>query len=294
MRTNSLLSLLALPLVALGLTLPAPGQLTSPEELFGQDAARPEPVTLEELQALVDEFDAVVPHFGHYVYPIDVTIDPSDAVNAGAGLEERYDADGNPYYQAILMVNQGFLDATGHDRAMLRAVVAHEMAHLALGHAVENADLGDLDHALTRQEELAADAYGARYLAELGHPDQDMIDLLLFLDGIQDKGSAIWLGTVASDHASPVTRAGLLRQDDTVLNALAHMETGLAFMECRRYEEAILWFEAALAIDPSKAALWFKLYNLATAAGDEVTARKALGEYEARKSGAGAGMAMDR
>ena len=51
---------------------------------------------------------------------------------------------------------------------------------------------------------------------------------------------------------------------------------------------------AALGINPDQPAVWFKLYQLALSAGDEAEARRALGEYEARKTRAEAGMAMDR
>ncbi|MDF1800459.1 MAG: tetratricopeptide repeat protein [Planctomycetota bacterium] len=51
---------------------------------------------------------------------------------------------------------------------------------------------------------------------------------------------------------------------------------------------------AALGINPDQPAVWFKLYQLALVAGDEAEARRALGEFEARKTRAEAGMAMDR
>lgn len=251
MRCPSIAKLFA-PLLLTASLLPlatsAP-QLTSPEELFGtQEPAHPE-FTLAHLEAMVAEFDAFVPHFELYAYPIQVSILEDDSVNASAGIAV-VEGDEGTYYQAIVQVHSGFLEAVNHDPRMVRAVLAHEMAHLALGHAAEWADTTDLEHMLTRQEELAADAAGVRYLAQLGHPAKDMVDLLLFLDGDMPKDQASWLKIVASDHASPITRAALIDGDDTVLSALSHMEVGLAFMECRRYEEAIAWFEAALALEP--------------------------------------------
>ncbi len=173
MSIKHILSLLVLPLVTLGLALPAPAQLTLPEELFdalNEQDVDTTPVTLEEIVAIVAEFETVVPRYSEYRYPIDIWINPSDAVNAGAGTIEITNDDGSTYLQAAMEVNVGFLEATNHDRRLLRAVIAHEMAHLALGHAKENADTGDLDHYLTRQEELAADTYGVQYLEALGHP----------------------------------------------------------------------------------------------------------------------------
>lgn len=207
-----------------------------------------EPFTQAELEALVAEFDAIVPRFELYTYPIEATIVEDETVNASAGF--RLEGEDLSIAQTILMVNTGFLEAVQHDRRLIRAVVAHEMAHLALGHSVEWANTNDLDHALTRHEELAADAAGARYLAELGHPTSDLVDLLLFLDTELPRDYPIWLQTVGSDHASPITRAGLIAGNDQVLDALGHLEVGLAFMECRRYEEAVAWFERALTIEP--------------------------------------------
>lgn len=221
-------------------------QLSPPDELFTQEPAPA--FTQAELEALVIEFEKIVPQFGLYSYPIEATIVEDPEINASAGI--RLAGDDNSLLQAILIVNTGFLDAVKNDRRLIRAVIAHEMAHLALGHSAEWADTKDLDQALTRQEELAADAAGAEYLKALGFTSKDMVDLLLFLDTTLERDYPIWLQTVASDHASPVTRAALIAQNDQVLNALAHLEVGLAFMECRRYEEAVAWFESALAIEP--------------------------------------------
>lgn len=201
--------------------------------------------TLEDLKALVAEFETVVPHNPNYTYPIEVTIKEDDEINAAAGV--RPDGD---KLQATLEANTGFIAAVDGDPAMMRAVIAHEMAHLALGHAIDGSLFTDFDQLMTRQEEFAADAAGAGYLEALGYDRSEMVDLLHFLDGTQARGFPIWLQTAASDHASPVTRAGLIAGDNQVLEALSHLEVGLAFMECRRYEEAILWFEDALRIEP--------------------------------------------
>lgn len=238
----------ALLLAALAPVAPVSAQLTPPAELFAEAPEPTGPFTQAELEALVAEYDAVVPHFDLYTYPIEATIVEDAEVNASAGI--RIEGPQGATLQTILVVNTGFLEAVGHDRKLIRAVVAHEMAHLALGHSAEWADTNDLDQALTRQEEMAADAAGATYLEALGHSANDMVDLLLFLDTTLQREYPIWLQTVASDHASPVTRAALIAGNNQVLDALAHLEVGLAFMECRRYEEAVAWFERALAIEP--------------------------------------------
>jgi tetratricopeptide (TPR) repeat protein len=61
-----------------------------------------------------------------------------------------------------------------------------------------------------------------------------------------------------------------------------------------REDDALVHVEAALALDADKPAVWFKLYQLALARDDAATARRALGEYEARKPDPTAGMAMER
>ncbi len=201
--------------------------------------------TLDDLQAIVAEFDTVVPHNPLYTYPVEVSIVEDEDVNAYAGIRIEGES-----LQATLVANTGFIEAVEADPAMMRAVVAHEMAHLALGHAVENSDWADLDQFLTRQEEFAADAAGAAYLEALGFERSEMVELLEFLDTNMQQDSPSWLGVVGSDHASPVTRAALVDGDSSVHAALSRLEVGVAFMECRRYEEAILWFRAALEIEP--------------------------------------------
>ena len=213
--------------------------------VLGSASAAADDFTLDDLKALVAEFETVVPHYLDYTYPIEITLEESDEINAAAGI--RFEDD---KLQATLEANTGFIEAVGGNPAMMRAVVAHEMAHLALGHAIDGSNFTDFDQLMTRQEEFAADAAGADYLEALGYDRKEMVELLHFLDGTQARGSAIWLQTAGSDHGSPVTRAGLIARDGQVLKALSHLEIGLAFMECRRYEEAILWFEDALRIEP--------------------------------------------
>jgi tetratricopeptide (TPR) repeat protein len=213
--------------------------------LFVCPLASAQDLTLDELKVIVAEIEAVAEKHPRYKYPIEVSIAEDDAVNASAGVRLAGED-----LQAVLIVNTGFIKAVKADPVMMRAVVAHEMAHLALGHALESSHLGDLSQALTRQQEFAADAMGATYLEATGHNRSEMVQLLHFLDSILPRGFPIWLGTVGSDHASPITRATLIDGDSKVLSALSRLEVGAAFMECRRYAEAILWFEAALAIEP--------------------------------------------
>lgn len=208
-------------------------------------SAAAEEFTLDDLKALVAEFEKVVPQNPLYSYPIEITLLESEEVNAAAGVRLN-----GEQLQATLEANTGFIAAVEGDPAMMRAVIAHEMAHLSLGHALESSDYGDLEQFLTRQQEFAADEAGAAYLEALGYERSEMVGLLEFLDSTLPRGAPIWLGTVGSDHGSPVTRAALINRDSTVFAALSRLEVGAAFMECRRYEEAILWFETALLIEP--------------------------------------------
>ena len=134
---------------------------------------------LEDVKRLVAELEAVVPQNPEYIYPIIVQVDPSDEINAGGGYlwyigkeEEKY---------ASLTVNQGMLDAPGLTESHLRAILAHEMAHIAIGHSLHDAFEGDADHVLTRQEELEADRVGADYLEALGYDRSDMSKAVLWL-----------------------------------------------------------------------------------------------------------------
>ena len=100
----------------------------------------------------------------------------------------------------------------------------------------------------------------------------------------------------ALDRALVIFEGRVAEGDLVAARDLAKTHARLADVDLAedRDGDARAHVEAALGIDPSPAALWFKLYQLAEAAGDQDTARLAFAQYEARKGQAQAGMAMDR
>lgn len=202
--------------------------------------------TQADLERLVAEVMTVAPEYPHYTYPIRCTyltgvtpegLDQDRILNAYSYADE--------HGQAHVALYRGLVAACGGDEREIRAVLAHEVAHLAQGHSVER--LGsrrDLVQLYGRQQEREADEHGARYLEALGHPRQDMVDMLHVLQR-QAVSDNSWLTHVASDHASPMMRALALTGDDELVRAASLFELGTAYMECRRYREAIPFFEAA-------------------------------------------------
>ncbi len=218
--------------LALWTTLPA----------FGHD------FDLDDLRALVAELEPHVPKSPRLAYPIDVSIVDDPAINAYATARAE---EGVPLPRAVMVFYTGIIDAAEGDPRILRGVLAHELAHLAQAHMfITPGEPGDLLHYRTRQKEFEADALGADYLAAAGHPREDMLATLLFLDRVAIEKDTQWLGHVASDHASPVMRAALLRRDEKAYSAVALFEMGTAFLQCRRYRRAMQLFDEAVALEP--------------------------------------------
>lgn len=202
----------------------------------------PTPFSQADLERLVAELSAVAPPNPNYAYPIEVRLVEEDTINAGTFPLPR---DGVLVPQLVMMT--GLVRAAKGDARLLRAVLAHEVAHLSIGHSLEPVEHQDLLVWHTRQQEFEADRVGAQYLVALGHPATDMIDMLALLDRTVHERGTPWLQTVTGDHASPITRASRLAGGDDLLAAVSLFEIGLACMECRRYPQALAWFDAARA-----------------------------------------------
>lgn len=202
--------------------------------------AQDPPFTEQDLVRLASELGSVTPANPHYQYPIQARLVESPAVNAQTYVLER---DGKLVPQLELMT--GLVERAHGDPRLLRAVLAHELAHLSLGHALEGTTFQDLSIAHTRQQEFEADAAGVSYLLALGYERKDMLDVLTLLDRVLKDGHCAWMEAVTGDHASPITRAARLAPDDEVLAAITRFELGLACMECRHYEQALAWFDEA-------------------------------------------------
>ena len=236
---------------------------------------------------------------------------PEDTAPPAAPDDERLG-------QALVALGSGdFATCRDLATAVLSDHPDHPRAHFLLGLGLHKAKR----YAEARPPLVAADAPGGDnpgreaapyflgwchyYLGELG---EARAAFTRHLETVDEGDSHFGLGVVALelgeldvartklDRALVIFEGRVADGDLTAALDLAKTHTRLADVDIaeERDEDARAHVEAALSIDPSKAALWFKLYNLATAAGDEVMARRALGEYEARKDSGGAGMAMDR
>jgi tetratricopeptide (TPR) repeat protein len=203
---------------------------------------------LEDLRALIAELEPHVPKSPLLEYPIDVTIVDGPDINAFATARPE---EGLERPRAVMVFYTGIIEAAQGDRTLLRGVLAHELAHLSRAHMFIATDTpGDLLHYQTRQKEYEADALGAEFLVAAGHPREDMVAALMFLDRVAIEKDTQWLRHVASDHASPVMRAALLRRDETAYKAVARFEMGTAFLQCRRYRRALELFDEAIALEP--------------------------------------------
>lgn len=226
--------------------------------LLAPSARAQDPVAdfgLDDVERLVAEIMSVAPRYPLYVYPI------ACQYLTGLGADGTdYDTDANAFsfvdeeLRARICFQKGMVAACKGDERTIRAVLAHEIAHLACGHSAERRDeRRDLVGIYSRQQEREADAHGAAYLEKLGRSRKDMVDVMFVLQAevlaAERKGLGSWLGQVGSDHASPMMRAAALAPDETLLRATSLFEIGVAYMECRRYPQAIAFFDQATTTD---------------------------------------------
>lgn len=215
----------------------------------GQEpAAAHEPFRQADLEAMVVELLTVVPENPDYQYPVEMRLIEQDVKNAWTFLRVD-EATGALIPQLELF--RGLCNLADNDPRLIRAVLAHELAHIAHGHSMTGFPQADLASNHTRQKEREADLEAAGYLEALGYPRQDMVDMLHMLHRMVREYEVPWLANVTSDHASPVARAAEVMPSDATLAAMAKFEIGLAYMECRRYQAAIGFFDQAVALEPA-------------------------------------------
>jgi tetratricopeptide (TPR) repeat protein len=202
--------------------------------------------TEQDLLTMVAELLPVVPECEHYLYPVEIRLKEEAVINAWTFVIER---DGALIPQLELF--RGLCNLAGNDPRLIRAVIAHELAHLAHGHSLSGFVQADLSNAHTRQQERQADLSAADYLVAIGYEREDVVDMLLMLDRHNKVEKVPWLDSVTSDHASCVTRAAAVSTDEVLLRAVTRFELGLAYMECRRYAAAIDFFDQAIALEPN-------------------------------------------
>ena len=139
---------------------------------------------------------------------IGLVVVPAPWINAGArpGLS-------SPCVRFTLFLTEGTLRKL--PTAQLRAVLAHELGHVHLGHFQQRRDRREaagpeswwiFRRAYDREEELAADQFAARLLRKLEDRNPGSCIALVFVLELlaeQGTGSAEWLST----HPSPARRA---------------------------------------------------------------------------------------
>ncbi len=203
--------------------------------------------TQSDLERMVQELLTVVPENPEYTYPLSMRLMEQDVKNAWTFVKVD-EQSGQILPQLELF--RGLCNLIEDDPRLIRAVLAHELAHLACGHSLQGFPQADLASNHTRQQEREADLAAAGYLEELGYEREDMVDMFQMLDRLMKSQRVPWLMNVASDHASPMARAAEVVPNDRVLAAIAQFEIGLAYMECRRYAAAVGFFDRAIALEP--------------------------------------------
>lgn len=203
--------------------------------------------TTEDLQKMVGELERYMVKYPEYTYPIKCTVDSDPEVNAYATVEFSEDENAKP--QAVMVVHQGLVDFVKEDKNLIRAVVAHELAHLSKGHpTTPGFKPGDLNSLFIRQIELEADVVGASLLQASGHSKDDMIKLLLMLD--KDAGKTHLMHNIGADHPTGASRAANIADNPLVYRSLADFQLGNAFMENRQYPQALAAYTRAIAKEP--------------------------------------------
>src|ERR1044072_1835961 len=164
---------------------------------------------------MVGELDKVIPRNANYKYPIKCSIEDVDKVNAYATLTKE-----GTDRRATMVVFTGIVKRCNGDQHILRAVVAHELSHLGVGHKLDvNPAARDLNNLWTRQQEMEADKDGASSLVKAGYANKDMVDMLLFLESLRVRPGD-WLGRLTSDHPPPQARGAKLSASPPALKRL--------------------------------------------------------------------------
>lgn len=197
-----------------------------------------------EFEKLVLELEGLAPKNPNYIYPIKAVWDESDEFDAYATVEQTKEKD---KYQAVMVVSRGAFKFFNNNVNMLRAVVAHEVAHLSHGHCTAPVwKAADLSQYWTRQQEMEADATGAAILTRGGYDKQHMVDMLKKLDEFDEP---YWF-KINNDHSSPLQRAARVSSDPVPLEALLLHDVAGAYWESRRFSKAADAFDRMYAKEP--------------------------------------------
>lgn len=199
--------------------------------------------TQAELEKMVKELEGYATKNPEYVYPIKVTLETNPKINAYATVEPNADKK----LQAVMVVFTGLVTHVKGDRNQIRAVVAHELAHLSHGHCTgplwKARDLGQF---WTRQQEAEADSSGAAMLVRAGYQRDHMVEMLKSLDKLSNN----WTYKIWSDHASPLQRAMKVADDPTIFESLLQFDVARAFWQSRDFKRSSELFDMVFAKEP--------------------------------------------
>jgi hypothetical protein len=203
--------------------------------------------SVADLDKMVTELMTVMAKDPKLTYPVKCSVETNKSINAYSTARKEAGSD-KP--RATMVVYSGLVDFLKGDIKLIRAVVAHEIGHLAKGHCSGYGYVGrDLDLLHTRQQEYEADMTGAIALQRLGYGKQDMVDMLMALGKI-DGRKGNWWDNLTADHADPKARAAEIADNPSVLKSLLAFDMGLAFADSRRWKLAGRFFDDAVAKEP--------------------------------------------
>lgn len=201
--------------------------------------------TQADLERIGREIEAVAAKDPMLTYPVKYELLSVEKKNAFATWEK--DGDNRRAYVGFTKPLVEYLN--GEER-LIRAVLCHEFTHLGSGHCSGPAlKADDLNNLFTRQQEMEADLGGTKLLIRLGHPKQDMIDMLLRLEEMR-KREGQWFEHLTGDHPNPKERAAEISDNPSILRALLQFDAGLMFMDSRRWFLAGQLFDDAAAREP--------------------------------------------
>ena len=215
--------------------------------------------TVADLQKMVDELKSYLPEDPRFAYPIKCVVVEKDEVNANASVEIDPDAAKDAKPRAKMTVYTGLLKFMKEIR-LVRAVVAHELAHLSKQHLGKGYKTSDLELIFTRQQEYEADVTGAIVLEKAGFSKKDMVDMLFKLG----ESSREWPGSdkILGDHADTARRASSVGGNNLVLRSMVSFTDGEAYLDSRNYLQAMKAFDKASTEAPE---FYESKYNAAKA-----------------------------
>ena len=204
--------------------------------------------TTADLEKMVAEISKYLPEDPRLTYPVKCVVEEKADVNANASAfyPDPKKKEGKP--TARMTVYTGLFKWMNNDIKLVRAVVAHELAHLSKKHLGSGMKAADLDLIFTRQQEYEADATGAAVLEKCGYSRKDMTSMLLRLGEVSRTAPASV--KVMGDHADCQRRAAAVDKSNLVLRSMVSFTTGEAYLDVRAYNKAMIQFDKSVEQAP--------------------------------------------